>query len=556
MSPRCGLSGRNGGRVDVEANDEFMKKRFVSIWFRHLRTDWFQLRRPALKESPLVLAVTEHGRKLVAAADPKAEGQGIYTGATVADARAVVPDLEVIDDIPGLSGKLLTALAGWAIRYTPSAAVDLPDGLILDSTGCGHLWGGDAAYLDTIRQRLNAAGYDVRIAMADTVGAAWGLARFGGRGGEPHYVELPGSGPGGAQDGGMSRGRGIVVEGQTQTAALLGLPPAALRLEAATLDRLHKLGFVTIGHFAHMARPALRRRFGAGLLLRLDQAFGREREQIVVLQPAAIYEERLPCLEPISTAVGIGIALERLLGTLTQRLVREGKGLREAIFKAYCIDGRISQVQIATSRASHHAAHLLKLFELKLPNIEPGLGIELFVLEAPRVEDVSPVQERFWAGDQGIEASAVTELIDNLTNRFGAACITRFLPDEHHWPERSVKIAQRPDEIPAIPWRTDRPRPAHLLARPEAIEVAAPVPDYPPMLFRYRGKLHRIRKADGPERIEREWWIQDGPHRDYYCVEDEEGGRYWVFRSGHYTDDSIKTDSTTGQSWYLHGFFP
>ena len=69
------------------------------------------------------------------------------------------------------------------------------------------------------------------------------------------------------------------------------------------------------------------------------------------------------------------------------------------------------------------------------------------------------------------------------------------------------------------------------------------------MLFRYRGKLHRIKKADGPERIEREWWISEGAHRDYYCVEDEEGARYWLFRSGHYTDDNT-------QRWFLHGFFP
>lgn len=536
-----------------------MARRFVSIWFRHLRTDWFQLRRPALKDSPFVLAVSEHGRKLVSAADPCAESQGIYPGATVADARAIVPGLEVLDDRPELGEKLLTSLAGWAVRYTPVAAVDLPDGLVFDSTGCGHLWGGDAAYAEAIWTRLCAAGYDVRVAMADTIGAAWGLARYGRPAAEPG----PGRQAGGEGSAGMPGGPGsgrhggvIVVGGQAQTAALLALPPAALRLGAATLDRLQKLGFGTIGAFAHLSRPALRRRFGAALLLRLDQAFGREREQIVAVEPAAVYEERLSCLEPISTAVGIGIALERLLETLTRRLQREGKGLREAVFKAYGIDGRLSRVEIATSSASQHAAHLMKLFELKLSAIEPGMGIELFVLEAPRVEDVAPVQEHFWAGDQGIGAPAIAELIDQLTNRFGAGCITRFLPDEHHWPERSVKAARGLEEKPSIPWRTDRPRPAHLLTRPEPIEVAAPVPDYPPMLFRYRGKLHRIKKADGPERIECEWWIQEGRHRDYYCVEDEDGARYWLFRSGHYTDEGKNGLSGGGARWYLHGFFP
>ncbi len=74
------------------------------------------------------------------------------------------------------------------------------------------------------------------------------------------------------------------------------------------------------------------------------------------------------------------------------------------------------------------------------------------------------------------------------------------------------------------------------------------IPDYPPMLFRYKGKVHNIKKSDGPERIEREWWLEEGEHRDYYCVEDEEGHRYWVFRSGHYSEKKI-------DQWFIYGFF-
>jgi len=95
-------------------------------------------------------------------------------------------------------------------------------------------------------------------------------------------------------------------------------------------------------------------------------------------------------------------------------------------------------------------------------------------------------------------------------------------------------------------WNTDRPRPVQLLSIPEPIQVTAPIPDYPPMNFRYKQKLHTVKKADGPERIEAEWWLQEGQHRDYYVVEDEEGQRYWLFRSGHYEE---------GHEWFIHGFF-
>ena len=68
------------------------------------------------------------------------------------------------------------------------------------------------------------------------------------------------------------------------------------------------------------------------------------------------------------------------------------------------------------------------------------------------------------------------------------------------------------------------------------------------MLFRYKGDIHRIKKADGPSRIEQEWWICDGLHRDYYSVEDEQGGRYWIFRLGHYNEE-------ISPEWFIHGFF-
>jgi protein ImuB len=499
-----------------------MQKRFVTIWFRHLTTDWLTIRQSALQGMPFVFAAPDHGRMIITAANAAAEVLGVTPGMAAADAKAIIPDLQVFDDKPGLAVKLLNALGKWCIRYTPIIAIDIPDGLILDVSGCTHLWGGERAYLGKIVTQLKSKGYDVRAAIADTIGAAWAIA---------HYGQVT-----------------PLIEPGGQAAAILPLPPAALRLEPDVLQRLHKLGFYTIGSFIGMPRSALRRRFGQDLLLRLDQASGREEEHVIPLQPVEPYQERLPCLEPICTAAGIEIAIKRLLETLCKRLKEEGKGLRTAILKCYRVDGKIIQIAFGTNRASYHTGHLFKLFELKIPSIEPGLGIELFMLEAPKVEDVSPSQEALWAESPGLEDTAVAELLDRLAGKVGVGAIHRYLPVAHYWPERSVKQASSICEKPAIAWRTDRSRPVQLLAQPEPIEVTAPIPDYPPMLFRYKGKVHQIKKADGPERIEREWWLEEGEHRDYYNVEDAEGKRYWLFRLGHYAGGQ-------GNQWFLHGFF-
>jgi protein ImuB len=459
---------------------------------------------------------------IITAANALAESNGIQTGMVLADARAIFPRLEVLDDLTDLPERLLKRLAEWCIRFSPVVAVDPPEGLLLNATGCSHLWGGDESYVSDIQKKLNARGYHVRVTMADTIGLAWGGARFG-------------------------KDRAVISQ-ENHIDSLLKLPPEALRLENETTERLHKLGLHTVRQFINMPRASLRRRFGKEFISRVDQALGKEMELIHPVIPLEPYQERLPCLEPIATAVGIEIALQQLLETLCLRLQLEQKGLRTAVFKCYRVDGKIVQVDIRTSRPTHHVKHLFKLFEPKLSTLEPDLGIELFTLDAPKVEDHLPQQEKMWEGSGGLNDTRVSELVDRLSNRVGSNAIQRYLPAEHYWPENSFKRASSLLEEPATLWREDKIRPLQLLPKPERIEVSAPIPDYPPMLFRYKGSIHRIVKADGPERIEQEWWLQQGLHRDYYRVEDEKGQRYWLFRLGHYQDKS--------DQWFLHGFFP
>ncbi len=499
-----------------------MQKRFASIWFRYLKTDWFIRRQPNLKEAPFVLVTPDHGRMTISTANSVALKHEVTIGMVLADAKVIIPSLLYFDDKPELAPKLLKGIAEWCIRYSPVAAIDLPNGLILDITGCTHLWGGEASYMTEINKRLSGFGYHTRIAIADTVGTAWAIARFG-------------------------RDKNIIESGQ-QTTALLTLPPTALRIEAETVERLEKLGLRQVSSFINMPRSALRRRFGQHFLKRLDQATGYEEETIQPVKPIEPYQERLPCLEPIITATGIEIALKRLLEMMCHRLQREGKGLRKAIFKGYRLDGKIEEIAIGTHRPSTNFMHLFKLFENKIATIEPALGIELFVLESPKVERLSPMQEKLWDNTGGLNDIGFSELLDRISGKFGENCIHRYLPDEHYWPERSFKITSSLAEKTSTSWKAEKPRPLQLIAKPERIEVTAPVPDYPPMHFRYKGKLHKIAKADGPERIESEWWLQEGQHRDYYYVEDEEGRRYWLFRSGHYDDGKT-------WQWFIHGFF-
>lgn len=500
-----------------------MARRFAAICFPHLTTDWMVIRKPELEAVPFVFALPDRGRMSVTAVSEAAAAGGIASGMGAADAKAICTGLQVFDDKPERAAKLLKGLGEWCIRYSPIVATCLPDGLILDITGCTHLWGTEQDYLKDLVSRLKGKGYETRTAIADTIGAAWAVSHFG-------------------------RQQITIIDTSAHTSALLPLPPAALRLEEPVLQRLQKLGFYQIKDFIKISRSALRRRFGEAFLLRLSQAMGQEEEAIKPLQIAVPFAERLPCLEPIRTKTGIEIAIRRLLEPLCQRLGKEGKGLRMAKLTGYRIDGHIEQVAIGTGKASSSVEHLFKLFELKIALITPALGIELFILEALVVEDSDPVQEALWAAGPGLDDQNLTELLDRLAGKLGAKSIHRYLPDKHFWPERSVKHETSLQAKAEVSWQTSRPRPVQLLPRPEPVFVAAPIPDYPPIVFRYKDKVHAIKKTDGPERIEREWWMDEGEHRDYYVVEDEEGQRFWLFRSGHYQPNQ-------SHQWFLHGFF-
>ena len=133
-----------------------MCKRFVAIWFRHLKTDWLSRRQPDLLRIPFVLALPDHGRMIVTAVNSIGEMEGINPGMAVADARAIVPGLKVVDDKTEWSGRLLNSLARYCIRYSPYVAIDEPDGLIFDVSGCSHLWGGDPAFAAQLAKKYPA----------------------------------------------------------------------------------------------------------------------------------------------------------------------------------------------------------------------------------------------------------------------------------------------------------------------------------------------------------------------------------------------------------------
>jgi protein ImuB len=491
--------------------------------------------------APFALLETVRAVRRLSAVSLEAARLGLRVGQKATDALALVPDLVTAEAEPEAAAAALTALADWCVRFSPAVAVDAPDGLFLDVTGVDHLWAGEAGMLADFRGRLAANALPFRCAIADTPGAAWALAHYG----QDHFGK-----------------EGAIAPAGEQGPLLAPLPPAALRLSTETWAQIERLGLRQVGQLMAIPRGPFGRRFGRTALTRLDQALGREREALTFRRPPTPWFARLAFAEPISAPEDMARVTADVAAKLCARLETQGQGARRFEVAFHRVDGRALTLEIGLSLPGRDAVRIAKLFAPRLETIDPGFGIEVVTIRAEAVEPISGRQARLDKAREATVEEGLGPLIDRLTNRLGEDRVWRAAPVESHVPElaigRARPLAQTLGTKPsdARPWDRETPRPTRLFRRPEPVEdVMALTPDDPPTLFRWRGQLHRVRRAEGPERIGEEWWkgqVEDvdvGHVRDYYRVEDADGGRFWLFRAGLYGD------AATPPKWWLHGVF-
>ena len=497
-----------------------MSRRILALWLPQLPTDRLRRLEPALRELPLATWTTLGNRRLLTAAD----GPAIQAGQALADAQAICPGLVLRPADPAADAALLERLALWGLRWTPLAAVDGSDGLVLDVTGGTDLFGGEAALLRQVQEGLRCTGFAVRAALAGFAETAAALAR--------------------TTDG-------LIVPPDQDLAAVRPLPLACLRLPPDVVSGLSRLGVQTVGDALRQPRGPLARRFGQVLLNALDGVSGmRSRPVRPVREPAAFLAIR-DCLEPIITRPAIDHVVEELLTELCRQLLEAGRGARRLTLRAWRVDGAVQEVAIGTGTASREGTHLRRLFVEPLGTLEPDLGFERFVLEANSTEPLEGVQavlrgERH-GGSATAEDGALAELIDRLQQRLD---VFRLQPVDSHWPEYAVAPADpfAPVALP-VPLGAEH-RPIRLFATPIPLGVTAAVPNGPPAQLRYGQTLQRVIHWVGPERLEPEWWGEDAerPVRDYYRVECHDGTRLWICRLW-------EPGRVEPPRWFLHGVF-
>lgn len=515
------------------------------------------------KPSPLVCVEKQKGAMRLSALDITAENLGLKLGQSVVEARSIYPDLDIITADHEADLTFLNALADWADRYTPligiDAPFDKPQGLFLDITGCVHLFGGEVNMLKDVIQKFDNIGIDVQGSIAPTPGAAWGLAR--------HNIRRD-------NDKNLSYEK-FIMNWDNLEEMIASFPMAALRLPLQMLLALDRVGLKKIKDIISAPRKPLMRRFGPLLLKRLDQVLGVEEEPVSPRLPISELSVERRLAEPIGQQEDIETCIEQLSTSLRGDLEKRGLAGQAFMLLLFRLDGIVKKVDIGLSAPSRDSGRIRALFAEKLATIydetDAGSGFEIIRLSVTSAITLSELQSTF-SGQDNIQ-SEIDELADRLIARLGSEQVVKPVFHQSFIPERAASFVSLSDfnhhekikggskledgfELENSGLQIHLPRPIRMFINPEPVTAIAEVPEGPPITFKWRRSQYHVARAEGPERVSAEWWIdgEDTKTRDYYRVEDKSGRRFWIFRQGLY-ERECNLASGIMPRWFMHGLF-
>ncbi|HBZ42593.1 MAG TPA: DNA methylase [Maritimibacter sp.] len=531
-------------------------KRHLSLWFPRLAAERLMRLERGLPTGPFVVVADQNGAQVVTSLNAEASVAGLTPGQPLRDARAMCPELTARPANPVAEAGFLTTLRRWAGTYSPWVSEEAPDGLILDITGCAHLFGGEDGLAAQIDRDCLELGLTVRLGLADSLGAAWALARYAHLGANgvltgdaidqearatrsravkrKHWTR--GGTPPAAQ---VQATRPRIAKRGTTRQAIGPLPVAALRLSTDTVASLNRLGLRRIEDLFGLPRANLARRFGRETVQRLDQALGIEPEPVSPAKPPQSFALTMRLPDPIGLEDDIMGVIDRLLPELQTRLERAGRGARRIRVEFSRTDQTMQWAEVGLARPSSDPHRIRPLLAMKLGEVDAGFGIDHVRLLASQHEPLQAVQHkghvevgmRNARDGQPPDHTALDDLMGRIGARLGLEQLTRLYPAQSHIPEKEALIMAAAFAPPAMDWhRPATPRPLRLWA-PDPVMI----PDQPllPDGFRWRGREHGILAAHGPERLAPEWWLDEPDWRnglrDYWIVTTDRGEKLWLY---------------------------
>ena len=434
----------------------------------------------------------------------------------------------------------LNTLARGCQRFSPFVAIEQREQdscLLIDATGGTHLFGGPHRLTMQIAVYLQEQGYFSQVALANSIGSAWAIARFG------HCTG--------------------------QKRSLQRLPVAALRLPADVVTKLHQFDIRRIGQVMALPKESLPSRFGSILTERLSQFCGTSTELLEAIKtPDPIIESWVTDYS-ISDRAAVALICRQLVESICKTLSQRAEGLLrlEMFFFGTTDELTIRPgdrqdeqraepvcLELALVSPVNNSTYLDTLLTLRLERQRLPQWIHCIEARATWTAPLEIRQQTLFA-DPGEHASDIAGLLNHLTARLGSSVVVRPELQNEVEPERAVSYlpvsSSTQPKQPTVSattmesvsaWVPTSSRPLQLFEHPQPVKVPSTRSDGAPEKFIWKGRHFLVHLSTRPERIQTAWWREQAVCRDYYRIESRSGQRFWLFRDQQ-------------NRWFLHGVF-
>ncbi|MEZ6129422.1 MAG: hypothetical protein R3C59_12130 [Planctomycetaceae bacterium] len=457
----------------------------------------------------------------------------------------------------------LKAVAELIRCYAPIIGMDVapvPDSLLLDITGCGALFGGEAALAEQLLKHLQTQGFRGQVAISDTVATAWAFAHAHG-----HFLQaLSRQAMSCQRSGQVSAGDWnlpviVIPPGQAE-AWLHPLPIAAARIPLTDADVLFQLGILTLKQLLSLPFEDLPARLSAQAVQRLRQVRGIEEELIDAIPEANPVSALWVSDDPATNRGEVRQVLDHLIDDIVVQLKRRCVGAIRLTCRLKPESGQTIPLVGEVVKPVQCAAELSEVLGLKLDSLHlphPIFSVRMRAVVAPL--PVARQQDLFSPSAHIRPAEELAIVINRLSSRLGKQAVLTASLTDSPVPETSVNLT--PVITGRRPMREIDDRLSELVTPHDASVWTQAAFDAPlrlfsePVLlnsgtvnplsggFAYNGRQHIVADVVGPERLQTQWWQDTAVHRDYYRVRTQAGAEFWIY-----------TDLVSGR-WYLHGVF-
>ena len=524
------------------------KSLFVAIWFFNLSIDLILIENPKLKGKPLCVLRKYGQREIIIKINSKGKSLGLIEGTKPSDAMIIAPGLIVKKDLPLRRKKFyLDKIIFWLTNFTPKISIAKDATLILDISNTAKNPYIESKIVRKIESSLRNSNITTKVAVADTVGAAWAKSHFIG-----DEIVTPTK-----QD----------TFSNSTMESIAKLPIKTLRISSASATKLNSIGIETIDQLKTISRNELSLRFNNEVSSFFDKATGKEREPLPIIKIESKFQMKIDLVEYPSCKYQVMALTKKLVITLCTKLKRSHVNAQTVniIFNSEKKIQKIIKVSLATPTNSHNSIISIfaaKFFRLKnipeIHNIKVAIPKTYPVLyEQKRLPDSDTLKEKKYIPVK-MDNKDIFQLVEKLGNRLGEESVRIFSPRENHIPEKSYIFKSPIPNMEASNWPILKKKRPKILFEPQPIimlkQISKSGSDKQPSLFYWGGQKYEVSKAIGPERISSNWWLGEGNHenaeRDYWQVKSTCGFHLWLFHSKKKFGENYHKDK-----WLIQGQF-